>query len=238
MKVGPDISIIASLLGDPARANMLGALAAGQALTAGELAREAGVTAQTASSHLAKLSAAGLVEGRKQGRHVYYALTGPDVAQVIEALSGLAARTGHTRVRTGPREPALRRARVCYDHLAGDMGVAMLDSLTARGLIVGSGESLVLTPDGEAFMTALGLDLPALASLRRPLCKGCLDWSVRRSHLAGALGAALLKRFFALGWASREEGTRIVAFSPRGLDAFREIFGVGAEPDAQAPLTA
>jgi DNA-binding transcriptional ArsR family regulator len=229
MKVGPDIATVAALLGDPARANMVTALSGGQALTAGELAREAGVTAQTASSHLSKLSAGGLIEGRKQGRHIYYALSGPDVAGVIEALSGLAARTGHSRVRTGPKEPALRRARVCYDHLAGDLGVAMLDSLTHRGMIVGSGETLVLTAQGEAFMTALGLDLPALSSLRRPLCKGCLDWSVRRSHLAGALGAALLTRFFGLGWAMREPDSRIVSFSPRGLEAFREIFGVPAE---------
>lgn len=228
MKVGPDIATVAALLGDPARANIVTALSGGQALTAGELAREAGVTPQTASSHLAKLSAGGLVEGRKQGRHVYYALTGPDVAQVIEALSGLAARAGHTRLRTGPKEPALRRARVCYDHLAGDLGVAMLDSLIHRGFIVGSGETLVLTAQGEAFMTALGLDLPALTSLRRPLCKGCLDWSVRRSHLAGALGAALLTRFFNLGWAAREPDSRVVAFTPRGLEAFREIFGAAA----------
>src|SRR6476619_6819155 len=141
MKEGPDIAVIASLLGDPARANMLTALAAGQALTAGELAREAGVTAQTASSHLAKLTAGGLIEGRKQGRHIYFALSGPDVAGVMEALSGLAARTGHTRVRPGPKEPALRHARVCYDHLAGDLGVGLLDSLTHRGLVVGAGES-------------------------------------------------------------------------------------------------
>jgi DNA-binding transcriptional ArsR family regulator len=228
MKEGPDIAMVAALLGDPARANMLTALTAGQALTAGELAREAGVTAQTASSHLAKLTAGGLIEGRKQGRHTYFALSGPDVAQVIEALSGLAARAGHTRVRPGPKDPALRHARVCYDHLAGDLGVGMLDSLMRRGLIVGSGESLVLSADGEAFMTALGLDVPALSALRRPLCKGCLDWSVRRSHLAGALGAALLDRFFTLGWAQREPGTRVVAFSPRGLEAFRQIFGVAA----------
>jgi DNA-binding transcriptional ArsR family regulator len=216
----------------------MAALCAGQALTAGELAREAGVTAQTASSHLSKLSAGGLIEGRKQGRHIYYLLSGPDVAGVIEALTGLAARTGHTRLRTGPKEPALRRARVCYDHLAGDLGVAMLDSLTHRGMILGSGETLVLTEKGEAFVTALGLDVPALSALRRPLCKGCLDWSVRRSHLAGALGAALLDRFYGLGWAAREPGTRIVSFSPRGLQAFREIFGVPhevpAEPQALA----
>ena len=232
MKSGPDITTIAALLGDPARANMLTALSAGQALTAGELAREAGVTAQTASSHLGKLAAASLIEGRKQGRHVYYALSGPDVAGVLEALTGLAERTGHTRVRTGPREPALRRARVCYDHLAGDLGVALLDSLTARKMILGSGESLVLSEAGETFMTALGLDVPALSALRRPLCKGCLDWSVRRSHLAGALGAALLSRFYALGWAQREAGARVVSFSPRGLEAFREIFGVATEADA------
>jgi DNA-binding transcriptional ArsR family regulator len=234
MKEGPDIAVVAALLGDPARANMMSALAAGQALTAGELARTAGVTAQTASSHLAKLAAGGLVEGRKQGRHIYYALSGPDVAGVMEALSGLAARTGHMRVRPGPKDPALRRARVCYDHLAGDLGVGMLDSLRRRGLIVGEGESLVLTPGGEAFMTALGLDVPALQALRRPLCKGCLDWSVRRSHLAGALGAALLERFFHLGWAHREPGTRVVAFSPHGLDVFRQIFGVVGEPEAAA----
>jgi DNA-binding transcriptional ArsR family regulator len=232
MKEGPDIAMVAALLGDPARANMMSALSAGQALTAGELAREAGVTAQTASSHLAKLAAGGLIEGRKQGRHIYYALSGPDVAGVLEALTGLAERTGHTRVRTGPKEPALRRARVCYDHLAGDLGVALLDSLTARKMIVGTGESLVLSEAGETFMTALGLDVPALSALRRPLCKGCLDWSVRRSHLAGALGAALLSRFYALGWAQREAGTRVVSFSPRGLEAFREIFGVATEAEA------
>jgi len=229
MKVGPDIATIGALLGDPARANMLTALLAGQALTAGELAREAGVTAQTASSHLARLETGGLLTQKKQGRHRYYALSGEDVAGVLEAVMGLAARTGHTRVRTGPKEPALRRARVCYDHLAGDLGVAMLDSLTHRGFIVGSGETLVLSQDGETFMTALGLDVDALSGLRRPLCKGCLDWSVRRTHLAGALGAALLDRFYGLGWAAREPGTRLVSFTPRGLEAFREIFGVALE---------
>jgi DNA-binding transcriptional ArsR family regulator len=229
MKDGPDIATIASLLGDPGRANMLTALMGGQALTAGELAREAGVTAQTASSHLAKLQTGGLLIGRKQGRHNYFALSGDDVAGVIEALMGLAARTGHTRVRTGPKEPAMRRARVCYDHLAGDLAVSMLEHLTARGFVTEAGDDLSLTSTGRTFMEALGLDLPALTRSRRPLCKGCLDWSVRRTHLAGALGAALLDRFYALGWASREAGSRLVNFSPRGLEAFREIFGVTAQ---------
>jgi len=229
MKVGPDIATIGALVGDPARANMLTALLAGQALTAGELAREAGVTAQTASSHLSRLEAGGLLTQRKQGRHRYYALSGEDVAGVLEALMGLAARTGHTRVRTGPKEPALRRARVCYDHLAGELAVSMLEHLVARGFVIEAGDTLTLTATGRTFMEALGLDVAGLATSRRPLCKGCLDWSVRRTHLAGALGAALLDRFYGLGWASREPGARLVNFTPRGLEAFREIFGVTPE---------
>ena len=162
MKIGPDIALVAALLGDPARANMLTALMGGQALTAGELAREAGVSPQTASGHLAKLEAGGLVSGRRQGRHAYFALSGEDVAGMLEALMGLAARTGHARVRPGPKEPALRRARVCYDHLAGDLGVAMLDSLIVRGLI-GGDEDLTLTAAGEAFFGDFGVDLAPLA---------------------------------------------------------------------------
>src|SRR3954463_8771268 len=135
MKAGPDIALVASLVGDPARCNMLTALMSGRALTASELAQEAGVTPQTASSHLAKLEASGLVEPEKQGRHRYYRLTGPDVAGVLEGLMGLAARVGHLRVRTGPKDPALRRARVCYDHLAGDLGVQMLDAMTRRQFV-------------------------------------------------------------------------------------------------------
>ncbi|MGA0595009.1 ArsR/SmtB family transcription factor [Enterovirga sp. CN4-39] len=228
MKAGPDIALVASLLGDPARANMLTALMGGGALTAGELARQAGVTAPTASSHLAKLLAGNLVVLRKQGRHSYYALSGEDVGDVLEALMGLAARAGHARTRPGPREPALREARICYDHLAGDLGVAMLDGMVERDLIRGEGEAeaLHLTPAGESFVREFGIDLNEIAGTRRPLCKACLDWSVRRSHLAGALGAALLRRFAELGWAKRVEGSRVIAFSPRGRKAFAETFGV------------
>jgi len=225
MKVGPDIALVASLLGDPARANMLTALMGGQALTAGELAREAGVSPQTASGHLARLEKGGLITGRRQGRHAYFALSGDDVAGVLEGLMGLAARTGHARTRPGPKEPALRRARVCYDHLAGDLGVAMLDSLVADGRLAGE-ETLALTAEGSAFVEAFGIDVPALGRGRRPVCNRCLDWSVRRSHLSGALGAALLQRVYALGWAKRVEGARIVAFTPTGLKAFERTFGV------------
>jgi DNA-binding transcriptional ArsR family regulator len=225
MKTGPDIALVAALLGDPARANMLTALMDGAALTAGELARHAGVTPQTASSHLAKLHAGGLIAAQKQGRHSYFALADADVAAVLEGLMGLAARAGHRRVRTGPKEPALRQARVCYDHLAGDAGVALFDALLARKLLARKGEALELTDKGHDFMHKLGIELDGLGSARRPLCKSCLDWSVRRSHLAGALGAALLERFYALKWARRESGSRIVAFTPRGRAAFEQNFG-------------
>src|SRR5262245_48925275 len=195
MKAGPDISMVASLVGDPARANMLTALLSGRALTASELAQEAGVTPQTASSHLAKLESGGLIEPQKQGRHRYYRLTGPEVGQVLEGLADLAARAGHMRVRTGPKDPALRRARVCYDHLAGDLGVQMLDSLRKQRLVRQTKDVIELTGEGRRFMAeSLQIDADALAHPRRPVCKACLDWSERRHHLAGTLGPALIDR--------------------------------------------
>jgi len=224
MKEGPDIALIGSLIGDPARANMLAGLMDGRALTATELAAEAGVTAQTASSHLSRLEHGGLIRRRKQGRHRYFALANDDVAALLEAMMGLAARSGHTRTRPGPADPALRRARVCYDHLAGEMGVRLLDSLIAREMIADRGDDLVLTPRGERFIETLGIDLAPHASARRPLCRACLDWSARRSHLAGALGVALLDRFYARGWAAREPGSRVVSFTPAGEAAFAQLF--------------
>ena len=183
--------MVASLVGDPARANMLTALMTGRALTASELAQEAGVTPQTASSHLAKLEAGGLIEPEKQGRHRYYRLTGPDVAGVLEGLAGLAARAGHMRVRTGPKDPALRRARICYDHLAGDLGVQMLDSMKKQRLVRAE-QAGDRTDRRRPALHGEGLqiDADALAHPRRPVCKACLDWSERRHHLAGTLGAA------------------------------------------------
>ena len=230
MKTGPDIALIASLVGEPARANMLTALMSGRALTASELAREAGVTPQTASAHFAKLEGGGLLVLEKQGRHRYYRLSGPDVAAVLEGLMGLAARAGHTRVRTGPKDPALRRARACYDHLAGDLGVQLFDGLVAGKLIKQSGDAVHVTAAGERAFGDFGIDLGALASNRRPLCKACLDWSSRRSHLGGALGVAILQRLYDLKWANREDGTRIVAFTRNGETKFRAAFGLAAAP--------
>jgi DNA-binding transcriptional ArsR family regulator len=228
MKAGPDIAMVAALVGDPARSNMLTALMSGRALTASELAYQAGITPQTASSHLAKLEAGGLIEPEKQGRHRYYRLTGPDVAGVIEGLAGLAARAGHMRVRTGPKDPALRRARICYDHLAGDLGVQMLDSMKKQRLLRQTKQAIELTAEGKRFMDrALQIDAAALAHPRRPVCKACLDWSERRHHLAGTLGAAIMTRFTELKWAARDStpGSRVVNFSRNGEKRFSELFG-------------
>jgi len=228
MKSGPDIAMIAALVGDPARANMLTALLSGKALTASELAQEAGVTPQTASSHLSKLEVGGLIEPEKQGRHRYYRLADPDVADVLEGLAGLAARTGHMRVRTGPKEPALRRARICYDHLAGDLGVQMLDSMTMQRLVRHRKQEITLTSDGERFLEKqLQISPEMLAHPRRPVCKACLDWSERRHHLAGTLGAALMQRFNELKWAARDAtpGSRVVNFTRNGEKQFTRLFG-------------
>jgi DNA-binding transcriptional ArsR family regulator len=226
MKDGPNIARVAALVGERARADILTALVAGKALTATELAAEASVTKQTASAHLAKLVDANLVAVQSQGRHRYFQLAAPDVAQLLETLMGVAYRTGALRVRPGPREPALRRARVCYDHLAGEMGVSVFDALLRGKLLRNGGTEVELTPKGRRFFEEFGIDLDAAAGSRRPLCKTCLDWSVRRHHLAGGLGAALLARCFELGWAKRAEGSRVVQLSPRGEKALRERFGL------------
>ena len=222
MKDGPNIVGIAALIGERARADILTALMGGQALIATELAQVAGVTKQTASAHLAKLLGAGLLAVESQGRHRYFRLADRDVAQLLESLMGVAFRVGALRLRSSPREPALRKARVCYDHLAGDLGVLAYDGMQERRQLR-AGE---LTANGRAFCAELGIDLDALASQRRPLCRPCLDWSVRRHHLAGALGAALLERYLALGWARRAKGSRVVSFSPRGEQALRQRLGV------------
>lgn len=216
MKEGPDIAQLGALIGDPARANMLTALMAGGALTASELAAEAGVTVQTASSHLKKLETADLLIQRKQGRHRYFALADDDVGALLETMMGLAARRGLTRTRTGPKDPALRKARVCYNHLAGELGVQLYDGLLASELLAEAGGEPVLTPAGRERMIRFGIDIDALESQRRPMCRSCLDWSARRTHLAGSLGQSLLSRFEDLGWARREPASRVVHFTGRG----------------------
>ncbi|MEM6578480.1 MAG: winged helix-turn-helix domain-containing protein [Pseudomonadota bacterium] len=224
MKEGPDISRLAALIGDPARANILAALMNGKALTAGELADEAGVTPATASSHLAQLADAGLIRPRAQGRHRYFELCDADVAQMLEQLSYLAAAKGQLRTRTGPRDADLREARICYDHLAGARAVQLFDSMASRAFFDLGPDSVALSPAGETFVKDLGIDLASLQARRRPLCRVCLDWSERRSHLSGALGAALLARFVDLNWLDRQPGTRRAQFTKRGGAAFEDAF--------------
>ncbi|WP_066590138.1 ArsR/SmtB family transcription factor [Sphingomonas pruni] len=218
MREGPYIAEIAALIGDPARTNMLTALMDGRALTVSELAQVAGITLPTASGHIARMETAGLLAAEKQGRHRYLRLPGPDVATALEALMELAQRTGAVRVRTGPRDPALREARVCYDHLAGARAVAVAAKLADAGMMVDHG----LTDAGRTWLAERGF---VRGDGRRPFCRTCLDWSERRHHLGGALGAQILSRALAEGWARRGEG-RVIDFGQRGGAAFDRLFGL------------
>ena len=221
MLEGPDISSAAALIGEPARGRMLEALLDGRALTATELALASEVAPSTASSHLEKLASAGMLTVKRQGRHRYFRMANPQVASAIEALMLIAPSTRARPVATGPREPSLRWARVCYDHLAGEAAVSLLQRLGREGWIRASPDILTVTAAGEAGFGRLGIDVGSLRRARRPLCRACLDWSERRTHLAGALGAALLDRLLALRLARRTPGSRAITFSPQGL-AFLE----------------
>lgn len=203
---------------------MLTALMDGRALTASELAETAGVSLPTASSHLGKLMDGALLAVEKQGRHRYYRLAGPEVAQALETLMSLAEKSGHKPPRTGPADPALRDARVCYDHLAGTRAVEIYDALVKRRYLELSSEGIAMTQPGRKFFSALGVDVAALERSRRPLCRACLDWSARRHHLAGGLGAAILDLALDRRWARREKGTRIVTFTPSGERSFSQAF--------------
>jgi DNA-binding transcriptional ArsR family regulator len=233
---------IAALVGDPARANMLAALMDGRALTATELAQSAGITPQTASGHLLRLTEAGLLTMERQGRHRYHRLASPAVAHMLEGIMSVAAGFadgggGRRKAPTvvGPRDKALRRARTCYDHLAGQIAVAMTDRMVERGQIDLSPDGGALTEVGAAFLRGIGVDLDAAtahANRRgggRVFCRPCLDWSERRSHIAGAVGAALCQTCFAQGWLHRIDGTRAVSITVAGQMALRKAFDMRIE---------
>lgn len=221
MKDGPHIARISALIGDSARAEVLTALMADRALTATELADIAGVTKQTISAHLAKLLDAGLLAVESQGRHRYFRLADHDVAQLLESLMNVAVRAGAVRLRSSPREPALRRARVCYDHLAGEVGVQLHEALLRQGYLHAADNGLAVTRAGAEWFAHQGIDTAVVARQRRMLCRPCLDWSERRHHLGGALGAALLQRLLERGWARREKDSRVLHFSAEGELALR-----------------
>jgi DNA-binding transcriptional ArsR family regulator len=221
---------IASLAGEPTRAVMLHALMDGRALTASELAHVAGITAQTASAHLSRMVDAELVHVEKQGRHRYHRLATPAVAQMLESImqvaSGLAKR--HPRP-TGPRDAALRAARTCYNHLAGGLGVALADALVSGGYVELADDAGLVTDAGIGLFERIGIDVASLAAARgktRVLCRPCLDWSERRPHLAGAVGAALCERSLEENWIRRVRGSRAVSVTPKGSRIFCDVLGM------------
>ncbi|MBB4774671.1 ArsR/SmtB family transcription factor [Actinomadura livida] len=223
---GVDIAPVAALLGDRTRAAMLTALLDGRPLAAGELARAAGVSAQTASAHLGRLLDGGLVTVVRQGRHRYYRLRGREVAQVIEALSRIGPPVEVRSLRQSRDARRLREARTCYDHLAGEAGVALFAALVGGGLIEPAGpDAYEVTAKGEERLTALGLDLAALRGARRRFAWECLDWTERRPHLNGALGAALTGRMLELGWFERGTTRRALAVTEAGHRGLADSFG-------------
>ena len=227
------VAIVAALIGEPARTAMLLTLMDGRALTASELAEAAGVTPPTASGHLAQLLDAGLLSLQRQGRHRYYRLASVAVAAMLESMMSLSGELGLARVgkpiATGPRDKALRRARVCYNHLAGAVAVGIADSMAAREQLVFAEDGGALSESGSALLLGLGVELARVGSARQgsTFCRPCLDWSERRSHIGGEVGRQMYAAFVRKGWLRQPEAGRAVAITPAGLAAFEHHFGFG-----------
>ncbi|MEU5884409.1 helix-turn-helix domain-containing protein [Spirillospora sp. NPDC047279] len=218
-----DISVVAALLADRARAAMLTALLDGRPLAAGELARVAGISAQTASSHLARMLDGGLVTVIKQGRHRYYSLKGPEIGEVIEALSRVSPPVKVRGLRQSRDAQRLHRARTCYDHLAGEAGVVLYAALVDGGMIEPNGAEV--TEKGSERLGDLGIDVQALRKGRRRFAAPCLDWTERRPHLSGALGAAITARMIELGWFERGSTRRVLNVTGEGMRGLADSFG-------------
>jgi DNA-binding transcriptional ArsR family regulator len=218
-----DISEPASLIGDPTRATFLMALSEERALSAGELARRAGVTPSTASIQLAKLVDGGLLTVEENGRHRYYSLADAAIAAAIESLAVIAPRRPAHSLKQARIGSDLQAARTCYDHLAGELGVALFDALLRQRVLA---RDLEPTKKGSRWLDELGIDIEAAAKGRRPFARRCLDWSERRDHLAGALGAAIASRFFELGWVERTRSSRAVRITDAGRNGLERELGV------------
>lgn len=218
----PDVARVAALFADPTRAQILAVLMAGRPLTATELVRATGVTKATVSAHLARLQAARFVTIRRKGRHHFVELADPDIGAAIEAIMHVATRIGWSH----GGDSALRKARVCYDHLAGDLGVRLFDGLVKSGALHATGKDVWLTPVGQRLFARQGITMERLRGERRPLCRPCLDWSARRHHLAGSAGAALLELCLKEGWARRDRHSRVLHFSAVGERELRTTFGL------------
>jgi DNA-binding transcriptional ArsR family regulator len=249
MRGDADIAKVASLVADPARARVLLALGDGRALPASVLADEAGVAASTASAHLGKLLAAGLLTVEQHGRHRYFRMSGPAVGEMIEALARVAPAASVKSLREGTKAQAVRYARTCYDHLAGMLGTGLMGAMLDRGLLTGgdgtfdagsAGEDRLaspgfdldyrLTPQGVDELRGFGITFESLPR-RRPLIRYCIDWSEQRHHLGGSLGAALAERMFDLSWIERVPKGRAIRISEAGYDGLRETFGFELAPE-------
>ena len=228
MITGSIIAETAALVGDPARATMLSALIDGRPLTASELAVAAHITPQTASTHLAKLTEAGLLSVARTGRHRCFRLASPAVVDMIDGIVAVALEKRPRYRPLSRRARALGEARICYDHLAGRLSVDLTDALVAREYVVLDGEAAEITTAGIRFLAGFGVELPGLRSARRHFCRLCLDWTERRPHIAGAVGAAITKRYFDLGWMERMEHSHAVIVTPLGRRGFQQTFGIDA----------
>jgi DNA-binding transcriptional ArsR family regulator len=233
MITGSIIAEIAALVGDPARATMVSALLDGRALTASELALAAHIAPQTASTHLAKLTEAGLLSVVRDGRHRHFRLASPTVADMIDGIVAVALEK-RPRYRPLSRQArALSAARMCYDHLAGRLSVDLTDSFVAREYLVLDDEAAEITRAGARFFSEFGIKVPTLRSTGRHFCRLCLDWTERRRHIAGVVGAAITKRYFDLGWIERMKRSHAVIVTPLGRRGFRETLGIDASDPSE-----
>jgi DNA-binding transcriptional ArsR family regulator len=233
MITGPIIAEIAALVGDPTRATLVSALLDGRALTASELAVAARITPQTASTHLAKLTEASLLSMVRRGRHRYFRLASPAVADMIDGIVAVALQKRPRYRPLSHRARALSAARICYDHLAGRLSVDVTDAFVAREYVMLDDEAAEITAAGTRFLTRFGIALPTPRSTGRQFCRLCLDWTERRPHIAGAVGAAITRRYFELGWMERTKSSHAVIVTPVGRRGFRKTFGIDAsEPGA------
>ena len=228
MSFSASFSTTASLIADPARAMMLTALIDGRARPAGELAYAAGITPQTASSHLAKLLTGGLIAVETEGRHRYYRLAGSHVAQALEQLATIQPAAAVKRKALTPQARELRFCRCCYDHLAGQVGVAIATALIEhRYLVEAPQKQFDVTASGAKWFKSIGLDVDAVKPTRRGLARQCLDWTERQHHLAGPLGVQLLAVLCDNGWARRSKSSRATEITPKGWIALKQHLGIG-----------
>jgi DNA-binding transcriptional ArsR family regulator len=221
-----DIAAVGALIGDRARASMLTALMSGEGMSAGELARVGGVSPSGATAHLRRLREGGLVVDEAAGRQRVFRLSSPELAEALEALALISPEVPVRGLRDVKAAGALKRARTCYDHLAGELGVAVTDALVEREVLARDDGSFAVTAAGRPWLEGLGLDLEALRRTRRSFSRGCVDWTERRPHVAGSLGAGIATAFFARGWVRRRPGGRAVAVTAAGSDWLERSLGV------------